>query len=105
MSFRVFETTKLFMGDFDMNDSTEYNGWTNRETWLTNLWLTNDEALYSQLIATQGVTGDRAEWLAERIHERLDWHLKDAEASIWVDMLRASFYRVDWAEIVENNLE
>jgi hypothetical protein len=25
---------------------TEYNGWTNWETWNTNLWMTNDEGAY-----------------------------------------------------------
>ena len=29
--------------------TTEYNGWTNRETWLTNLWLNNDMGSYEQL--------------------------------------------------------
>ena len=29
--------------------ATEYNGWTNRETWLTNLWLNNDMGSYEQL--------------------------------------------------------
>jgi hypothetical protein len=53
----------------------------------------------------QCIEGDKAEWLSERIHEQLDWHLDNADASLWVDMLRASFYRVDWAEIVQNNLE
>ena len=26
--------------------ATEYNGWTNRETWLTNLWLNIDMGSY-----------------------------------------------------------
>ena len=31
--------------------ATEYNGWSNRETWLVNLWLTNDECYYEELQA------------------------------------------------------
>lgn len=27
-------------------EDTTYNGWTNRETWLVNLWLTNDRGTY-----------------------------------------------------------
>ena len=26
-----------------------YNGWTNHETWLVDLWMTNDERYYAQL--------------------------------------------------------
>ena len=29
--------------------STEYNGWSNYETWLINLWLTNDRCYYDEL--------------------------------------------------------
>ena len=29
-----------------MNDKT-YNGWTNYETWLVNLWMSNDEGSYN----------------------------------------------------------
>tara|TARA_Y100000310_G_C20581682_1_gene763322 strand:+ start:149 stop:511 length:363 start_codon:yes stop_codon:yes gene_type:complete len=30
-----------------MNEKREYNGWTNWETWLVNLWLNNDEIAYN----------------------------------------------------------
>ena len=87
---------------------TTYNGWSNRETWLVSLWLNNDESLYSQLLAAvelQEPASIKAEWLAERTQEQLDWHLEDQDASLWVDMLRGSFYRVDWVEIIRTNLE
>ena len=29
--------------------TTEYNGWSNRETWLVNLWLSNDMGSYEFL--------------------------------------------------------
>jgi hypothetical protein len=32
-------------GDTVAVNSDEYNGWTNRETWAVNLWLTNDQGL------------------------------------------------------------
>ncbi len=86
---------------------TTYNGWSNRETWLVSLWLNNDESLYSQLLEAVELNEPasiKAEWLAERVQEQLDWRLEDQDASLWVDMLRGSFYRVDWVEIIRANL-
>lgn len=89
-----------------MKDIITYNGWSNRETWLASLWLNNDEALYSQLIAAKLIDeceSIQAEWLAERVYEQLGWFLEDTEASLWADMLSTAFYRVDWCEVVNKN--
>ncbi|MBY9021074.1 MAG: hypothetical protein KGD67_08445 [Candidatus Lokiarchaeota archaeon] len=32
--------------------SEKYNGWHNRETWLVNLWLTNDQNIYNLITET-----------------------------------------------------
>lgn len=31
-------------------DKQKYNGWHNVDTWLLNLWLSNDEATYKEFI-------------------------------------------------------
>lgn len=65
---------------------TEYNGWTNRATWLVPLWADNDYGTYSRKRDTlkhmdEVVTGERAELLAALLfagrstpdHEPGDW--------------------------------
>ena len=42
-----------------------YNGWTNRQTWVVNLWMTNDD--YSQEIIDQG-----RPWLPDAIEALVD---------------------------------
>lgn len=89
-----------------MIDIATYNGWSNRETWLASLWLNNQWILYSQLLNAKKLDETesvQAEWLAERVYEQLDWYLEGEDASLWVDMLRTAFNRVDWCEVINKN--
>ena len=47
----------------------EYNGWTNYETWLVNLWMDNDEGL-------------QAYW-SEVAQDSIDQYNEDQEPVIW----------------------
>ncbi len=84
--------------------TTEYNGWTNRETWVVNLWLTNDECYYNELcdvIKNFDTTEEQAEELEQYAH----WIIDIDEASMTTDLLTASLGRVNWYEIAEANQE
>ena len=100
-----------------MADET-YNGWTNRETWATYLWLTNEEWLYKQAIeivrapfrgegryALGPVGRDAIPLLEDDIANMFDV-IFDYE-TMGSDLYRiredvGSLWRVDWRSIVEH---
>lgn len=88
---------------------SEYNGWTNYETWLVNLWIDNDQ--------------DEQEYWLERATSLLDtnyplMHLADelanshkekatdiASNSVFSDLLQSSLQVVNWREIAQSMLD
>ena len=84
----------------------KYNGWTNRETWLVNLWLSNEEASYFELRervaerkASDMETDDRI--LGEIVEEYVEEMLfgDKSPAGLATDLLRGALSDVDWEEI------
>jgi len=87
-----------------MNDDTTYNGWTNRETWLASLWLTNDPASYAVLTEAEELDVTdfvRAEWLETQLKDAM--YDLPIDASLWTDLLGTALTRVNWLEVIENN--
>ena len=82
-----------------------YNGWTNRETWVVNLWLINEECYYNQLceiIKNFDTVAEQAEELESYVRFVLD---VDESIGMNGDLLSTALCRVDWYEIIENNQE
>ena len=117
---------EAYTGEVKMNHK-EYNGWTNYETWVVNLWMDNEEGTYdywrevaedvynnqARDNTTVGMTRmDEAVYLlADRLkddHEdRKDSILENADltASVWADLLGAALAETNWREIAEHLLE
>ena len=107
-----------------MNDKT-YNGWTNYETWVVNMWMDNNEGSYdywrevAQEIhnnleePTNSMTKmDEAIYiLADKLkddhEEAKDEILERLEltSSLWADLLGAALAETNWREIAEHLLE
>lgn len=85
--------------------STEYNGWSNHETWLINLWLTNEESYYyemQRILSTHTSLQNQADALLEFMqneHEELE------VTGMWSDIISNTLWRVNWREIAESNRE
>ena len=84
----------------------EYNGWHNYETWLVNLWLTNDEGSYDYLQEVTAETSgeDRVYRLAERLKEEIteSTTLSIYDSSLAGDLLGAALSEVNWYELAEH---
>ena len=84
--------------------STDYNVWSNRETWIINLWITGDQVYYEQpceIISSHNNLDDQAEALEDWIRFEYDGEY----SSIWADLINNSLAEVDWYEIVKMNQE
>ena len=89
------------MHDVATNQQTQtYNGWRNRETWLVNIWLTNDEgsaALLDDVSKRDGDLYDKADWLERMIRE--SYELQYQQGNLWSDLMSVALSQVDWFEI------
>jgi hypothetical protein len=107
-----------------MSDKT-YNGWTNYETWVVNLWMDNEEGSHDYWLGIasyiyrheaeeqkhfskmEDAVAILAEQLKEDHEEKKDDILEDAQlnASVWADLLGSALCEVNWREIAEHLLE
>jgi hypothetical protein len=85
-----------------------YQGWTNQETWLVNLWLTNvlpTERKLRQISGKLSHRQDRAQVLAAYVSAQvpLPRYASGDNASLYTDLLQGALDKVNWAEIIENH--
>lgn len=86
---------------------SDYNGWTNYETWNVALWLDNDEGGYGYWNeqadeALERARGDKDEAtseLASQLSDSLSENAPDLGSSCYADLLSAALSEVNWYEI------
>ena len=88
---------------------SDYNGWTNYETWAVKLWLDNDEYLCNHwqpevAQAADGVSG-LADTVKEFVTDSDNGLIPDLGATLAADLLNAALSDVNWREIAENMRE
>lgn len=75
----------------DTTDEEEYNGWTNRSTWLVGLWVNNDYNEYHRMRDNRPFTA---------LSARAFVSASPLRNSMWLD--GAIFDNVNWQEIADD---
>lgn len=86
--------------------TTTYNGWTNRETWIVNMWLTNINYIgdaMQRITENYSSVDDLARELEEWV--KTEYAAYFEPASIWGDLMNDALAKVDWREIAEANID
>lgn len=89
--------------------SDTYNGWTNYETWVINLWLNNDGALYGELIDEVEAAKD-AYGLSQLLKAQTEETAPEFANGYYLegmfrDLLNGALSAVNWYEIAEHAIE
>jgi|WetSurMetagenome_2_1015567.scaffolds.fasta_scaffold421272_2 hypothetical protein len=87
----------------------KYNGWTNRETWLVALHLSNSEELYNSTIETlkkkvkySFQKEDDLMYFVETLTNMSFDRNESSSSLLSADLIRTALSRVDWKEIVNS---
>lgn len=79
-------------------DEREYSGWTNRATWLINLWLNNDPG--SQEAASEAAAEGGEDTLREMVEEGFSEALE--RGGMLADLITYALDQVNWGEIAHS---
>ena len=84
------------------NEDKKYNGWTNYETWLVNLWLSNDQGT-EEMINDMAKHSKDVYSLMEEIKDLIEElnPLKD-NADLFSDLLNGAISECNFYEIAEH---
>ncbi len=75
----------------------EYNGWTNYETWLVNMW-------FGDIFAEMGAEGQlHSEMLEQFVEEMLEADGALPQYGFAADIMNAALREVDWDELAEHH--
>jgi hypothetical protein len=88
-----------------MTQDRTYNGWSTYETWLVNMWITNDRDLHAQLhadVLDAGSLFDAKEILQAWADNEYDLYIEERGHGLFQDLLKGALDEVDWYEIVKN---
>ena len=75
-----------------------YNGYANKQTWLVNLWLFDDEEFVQQLRTLE--LYDAGQALEARVREMADNTVPD-ESSLIRDLLTSAIQQIDFHELAQ----
>ncbi len=76
-----------------------YNGWTNYETWLANLWLGEaDQTEELERIVRRALWRDRGKVIREHVEELFEFPTTGLAA----DFINAAMSAVNWEEIAQH---
>lgn len=81
-----------------------YNGWTNYETWLVNLWLGDHFASCAEDLGDDMATDllAMAQIIEQWTSGILEMDVISIESGFTVDLINASLSRVDWRDIAKH---
>ncbi len=85
-----------------MSEEKRYNGWTNYETWLVNLWFDNDQGTYEMIRDFAIEEAESIRQIENYIENMIEESSPTLENGLYCDLMTAAISEVNFYEIAEH---